>query len=162
MNEKLRLLIEKLREVREEYGKFLQKPATKEDVERLNNAVKEKFKIELSPVYQSILLKTNGFNENGVFFYGTETALLQGYSDRYLGGLIETNETWYESYDSFTNHLFYADSDLYLFGQSLESKLFTCYTRESFGENLIFETNNDNEFFEKIFRLAVDDDFSIE
>ena len=162
MNENLISLIEQLREVREEFGNYLQMPAAKEDVERLSNVVKEKFKIELSPIYQSILLKTNGFNENGVFLYGSETSLLRGYSDRYLRGLLETNETWHESYDGFSKYLFYADSDSYLFGQSIENKLFTCYAKESFGEYLIFETNNDFEFFEKIFRLAVDDDFSLE
>jgi len=162
MNENLLSLIEQLRKAREEYGNFLQRPATKEDVERLNIAVKEKFKIEISSIYKSILLKTNGFNENGVFLYGSKTDLLQGYSDRNLGGLIETNETWHESFDGFSNHLFYADSDSYLFGQSIESKLFVCYTKENFSDYLIFETSNDNDFFEKIFRLAVDDDFCLE
>ena len=88
--------------------------------------------------------------------------MIQGYPDRYLGGLVEENENWHGFDDDFSKYLFYADSDLYLFGQSIENNLFTCYAKESFGDYLIFETGNDREFFEKIFRLAIDDDFQLE
>jgi hypothetical protein len=160
MNENLKILLEQLRKAREEYGDSLQKPATDKEVERLNNAVMENFNIELSSVYKSILLKTNGFNENGVFLYGNETNLIAGYSDRYLEGVMEANETWHED-DDFSNYLFYADSDSYVFVQSLEDKRYSCRVRDSFDE-VIFETNDDNDFFEKIFRLAIDDEFYME
>ena len=162
MNENLRLLIEQLRVTREKYGYSLQSAATNEDIERLCHAVKERFEVELSSVYQSILLKTNGFNENGVFLYGSKSALIQGYSDRYLGGLLEENENWHGVMDDLSKYLFYADSDIYIFGQSLENHLFTCYAKESFGDYLIFETSSDSVFFEKIFRLAIDDGFCLE
>jgi len=161
MNENLRSLIEQLRETRKKYGNSLQIAAIKDDIERINKVVNEKFNIELSPVYQSILRITNGFNENGVFLYGTETNLIQGYSDRYIEGIIEANEIWHE-YDDFSNYLFYAESDLYLFVQSFKSKLYSCHARDSFDNEPVFETNNENEFFETIFRLAVDDDFNLE
>jgi hypothetical protein len=162
MSDNLELLIEKLRDIREKYGNSLQKAATPEDVELLNKVVKKKFKIELSPVYQFILLNTNGFNENGVFLYGNKTALIQGYTDRYLGGLVEENETWHGFDEKLSKYLFYAESDSYLFGQSLENKVFTCYAKESFGDYLVFETSNDSDFFEKIFKLAINDGFYLE
>ena len=162
MNENLRLLIEQLRVTHEKYGNSLQSAATNEDIERLCNAVKERFEIELSSVYQSILLHTNGFNENGVFLYGSKTALIRGYSDRFLGGLLEENENWHGIMDDLSKYLFYADSDIYIFGQSLENNLFTCYAKESFGDYLIFETDSDSVFFEKILRLAIDDGFCLE
>ncbi len=160
MNKEIKFLIEQLREISEQYGDSLQKSASNKNIEHLNNTIKEMFKIELSPVYQSILLKINGFNENGVFLYGSETNLIQGYSDRYLDGILEANEIWHEN-DDFSNYLFYAESDLYLFVQSFKNKLYSCHARDSF-DDPIFETNDDYEFFEKIFRLAIDDDFHIE
>jgi hypothetical protein len=158
----LKSLITRLGEVRKKYGSSLQKPTTIEDIERLINAVNEKFGTQLSLVYQRILLITNGFNENGVYLYGSKTALIEGSSDLYLEGLIEANMTWHESYNGFSNHLFYAESDIYLFCQSLENKIFTCHSKDSFGDYLVFETVDENEFFEKIFKLAIDDDFSLE
>ncbi|MDR2906097.1 MAG: YrhA family protein [Helicobacteraceae bacterium] len=160
MNENLKILLEGLRKAREKYGDSPQKPATSKEVEKLNKAVMENFNIELSPVYKSILLKTNGFNENGVFLYGSETNLIAGYSDRYLEGIMEANEIWRED-DDFSNYLFYAESDLYLFAQSLKDQLYSCRARDSF-DDVIFETNDDNDFFEKIFKLAFDDEFHME
>jgi hypothetical protein len=159
--ENLKLLIEQLRKIREKYGNSIQKPATNDEIERLNDVIIEQFKIELSPVYKSILSKTNGFNENGIFLYGSETNLIQGHSDRYLEGLMEANEIWHEN-DDFSNYLFYAESDIYVFVQSFQNKLYSCHSRDSFDDGPIFETNNDNEFFEKIFKLAIDDEFYLE
>jgi hypothetical protein len=160
MNEKFISLIKQLKETREQYGGYLQKPAANKDIERLNNAVKTKFKMELSAVYKSILLETNGFNENGVFLYGTETDLIEGYWDRSLDGFLEANEVWHEN-DDFSSYLFYAEADLYVFVQSLKDKSYLCYARDSF-DNPVFKTNDDNDFFEKIFRLAIDDSFYLE
>ena len=160
MNKKLELLIKELEEIGKQYGDSLQKSATNKDVERLNNTLKENFKVELSSVYQNILLKINGFDENGVSLYGSETNLIQGYSDRYLDGLMEANEIWHENED-FANYLFYADSDLYLFVQSFKNQLYSCRPKDSF-DDIMFETDSENEFFEKIFRLAVDDNFVME
>jgi hypothetical protein len=156
----IKSLIKQLREVKEQYGDSLQTSATNANVEGLSNAVMEKFQIEPSPVYKSILLKTNGFNENGVFLYGSKTDLIQGYSDRDLAGILEANEIWHET-DDFADYLFYAESDLYVFVQSFESKTYLCYARDSF-DDPVFETDDDIEFFENIFRLAVDDDFYLE
>jgi len=64
--------------------------------------------------------------------------------------------------DDFSKYLFYADSDTCIFGQSFENNLFICYTKESFGGYLIFETGSDSVFFEKILRLAIDDGFCLE
>lgn len=162
MNENLESLIGQLKDVQERYGGFLQKPASNESVERLCGVVKERFGTELSPVYRSILLRTDGFNENGVYLYGSETALLQGRSDLHLGGLMEQNEIWHWMSDDISKYLFYADSDLYVFGQSLETGSFVCFAKDCIGDYLIFETDSDSDFFERIFRLAVDDGFCLE
>jgi hypothetical protein len=39
--------------------------------------------------------------------------------------------------------------------------MYLCYTRDGF-DDPVFETDDEIEFFEKIFRLAVDDDFYLE
>jgi hypothetical protein len=53
-------------------------------------------------------------------------------------------------------------SDIYVFVQSFQSKLYSCHSRDGFNDDPIFETNNDNEFFEKIFRIAIEGDFYLE
>lgn len=156
---KIDLLIRKLEEARGKYGDVLQKPATSQIVELLNAEIQRQYNIELSSVYKTILLKTNGFNENGVFLYGAKTKVIEGHSNRYLEGIIEANEIWHEN-ETFSDYLFYAESDMYLFVQSLKTQLFSCRVRDGFKE-LVYETSIDSDFFEKIFQLAIEDDYSL-
>jgi hypothetical protein len=155
MTQNFSQLIKQLKHQRETYGGKLQMSAKQSEIERLSIAIRDKYNIDLAISYKSILSETNGFNENGVFLYGTKTSLIEGYSDRYLDGLLEANQGWHHDKD-FSQYLFYADSDMYLFCQSLEIKTlqYSCRARDCFDE-IIFETRDENRFFEKIFELAL-------
>jgi hypothetical protein len=100
--------------------------------------------------------------ENGVMLYDTETQLQEGYKDdMYIDGFLEANEEWKHNID-FAKHLIYAESDTYLFAQSAETRQYSCHTRGDFGESLLWETTNENFFFETLLKLSVDNDFYIQ
>ena len=152
-----------MRRIKQENNRYMQYPATKEEVDALCQVIKKKFDIELSPAYLSILLTTNGFRENGVQLYGTETRLQEGYKKEeiYVEGFLDANENWKHNID-FANHIIYAESDTYIFAQSSITKQYSCHEQGDFENSFIWETTNDTTFFEIILRLAVDDDFSIQ
>ena len=152
-----------MRRIKQENGRYMQYPATKEEVNALCQIIMKKYGIELSHAYQSILLTTNGFRENGVQLYGTETRLQEGYKKEeiYVEGFLDANEIWKQNID-FTDYIVYAESDTYIFAQSLLTKKYLCHEQGDFENSFIWETTNDITYFEIILRLAVDDDFSIQ
>lgn len=151
-----------MRKRKQDRLRYMQYPATPNEVDVLSRVIRHAYNVELSPVYKSILLETNGFSENGVVLYGTKTRLLEGYKeDMFVDGFPEANENWKHNID-FANHIVYAESDTYLFAQSSQTKLFSCHTQGDFEEGLLWETPNDNFFFETILKLAVDDKFYIQ
>lgn len=158
----IKSLLGAMRKKKQDRLRYMQYPATVEEVDTLCRAVKKQYDMELSAVYQSILLATNGFRENGVILYGTETRLLEGYKeDMFVEGFLEANEEWKHNID-FANHLVYAESDTYLFAQSAQSKLYSCHKQGDFEESFLWEIANDDFFFETILKLAVDDKFYIQ
>jgi len=82
--------------------------------------------------------------------YGSKKSLIEGYPDRHIPGLMDANEDW----QYFSGFIFYADSDLYLFVQSLSEKTFSYRARDDF-DRAIFTTASDGLFFEIILRLAL-------
>ena len=54
----------------------------------------------------------------------------------------------------FVGYLLYAESDMYLFVQSLSDKSFSYRSRARF-EDVIFSTNDNELFFEIILKLAL-------
>ena len=156
-------LLNLMRRIKQEHNRYMQYPASKEEIDVLCRTIRKKFDIELSPAYRSILLKTNGFRENGVQLYGTETKFQEGYKKEeiYVEGFLDANENWKHNID-FVNYIVYAESDTYIFAQSLMTKKYLCHAQGDFENSFIWETTNDETYFEIILRLAVDDDFSIQ
>lgn len=97
---------------------------------------------------------------NRLFLYRTKASLIEHQSARYLYRLIEVTEIWHENEDYF-NCLFCGDADSYFFIQSLKSKTYLIHDKESFND-IIYKTQSDYEFFEKMLRLAVEDNFYIQ
>lgn len=143
-------LITKIREQNHKYGDELQQPASSEELDSLERQVNQVFSVNLPPAYIYLLLQTDGLDNDGIVLYSSKKSLIQGYSDRYIPGLLEANEDWQD----FSGYLFYADSDMYLFVQSMTDKTFSYRSRERFDE-VIFSTMDDVLFFEIILKLAL-------
>lgn len=142
--EKINLLLDRIEKQNLSYGDKIQPPARSRSIEYLENVVVQKFKIQLSATYKEILLKTDGIDNDGVVLYSSEKSLIVGYKDRYIDGFIEANEEW-QSNKNFADYLFYADSDMYLFVQSLNDKTFSYRPRDRF-EDIVFSTGDENLF----------------
>lgn len=137
----------------EKYGDLLQTGASQSQCLQLAEKVKEEFNLNISEVYTYILQYTNGFDNDGVVLYSTEKSLLNGYDDRYIDGLLEANESWHRN-AGMKDFLFYAESELYLFVQSLENSSLSYRPRDDF-DTIIYTAENDKEFFKIIIKLAL-------
>lgn len=145
------ILTEKIKQEINDLGGSLYPMVPLDELKQLANHIKAKYDIDLPDGYKKILGIMDGFNFDGVFLYrGNLTAT---YNSKNLQNILESNEEWQSSED-FENYLFYADSDMYLFVQSLEDKSFSYRPRDSF-DHVIYSTTNDELFFEIILKLAL-------
>ncbi|MBB1150795.1 hypothetical protein H4K35_11830 [Myroides sp. NP-2] len=151
---KINELINDLVKVKNKYNEVIQPSVSNKQLGELDKLFTEQFSVNLSEIYKNILQITNGFNENGVFLYGSETALIIGYDDVFLSGIIDSNLNWHTNED-FAKFIFYADSDLYLFVQEIETKVFSFRPRDNFDEVLL-ETTDDELFFQIILECALE------
>lgn len=146
-------LLSALKMQSEKYGDLLQTGASEAQCLQLMEKIKKEFNIDISEVYTCILSYTNGFDHDGVVLYSLEKSLLNGYDDRYIDGIAEANESWHRNIE-MRDFLFYAESELYLFVQSLEDSSLSYRPRDDFN-TIIYVIENDEEFFELIIRLAL-------
>ncbi|GGE67246.1 hypothetical protein EV200_108118 [Pedobacter psychrotolerans] len=147
---KLENIISAIKEQNLKYGDQLPSPASTEEINDLERKTTQIFQVELPEAYKGILSQTNGIDNDGVMLYGTKTLPIEGYQDRFISGLMAANEEWKE----FAGYLFYAESDMYLFVQSLSDKSFSYRSRERF-EDVIFSTEDNELFFEIILNLSL-------
>ncbi len=142
-------LIKEIEKEQKEYGENIQCPAKKEDIYTLQKEVEDEFDFTLDKVYTKILEVVNGIDSDGTILYATERCLLEGYSDRYIDGLIDANKIWHEDLHKKT-FLVYAESDMYLFFQTIEKNSKFCIVpRDSF-DCTVYQTTNSIDFFTKI------------
>lgn len=145
------ILTEKLKQEINDLGGSLYPMVPFNELKHLVDHIKVKYDIDLPDGYKKILGIMDGFNFDGVFLYrGNVTA---NYNSKNLQNILESNEEW-QSNEGFDEHLFYADSDMYLFVQSLSDKSFSYRSRERF-EDVIFATKDNELFFEIILKLAL-------
>lgn len=154
--EKIKQLIEKIRHQNEKYGDTMQPPVSFDEIKILKEQVSKKYNVELSETYTYILSITNGIDNDGTIIYSTSKNLISGYDDRYISGILDANDDWHKN-SNFAQYIFYADSEIYLFVQSLEDNLFSYRYRDDF-DTIIYSTTDDKEFFEIILKCALGED----
>ncbi|MDO6819030.1 YrhA family protein [Zobellia sp. 1_MG-2023] len=141
-------LIVEIKNEQKEYGENLQPPAEIENTHKLKLKILESFNFNLSPIYLDILEITNGIDYDGTVLYATETTKIVGYDDRFIDGFFEANEIWHED-EYKKSFLVYAESDMYLFFQSLEDSKFYVVPKDSL-DVIVYQTLNSKDFFQKI------------
>lgn len=146
-------LLNALKTQNEKYGDLLQTAASQDQCLQLSKRVKDEFNLSISEVYIYLLQYTNGFDNDGVVLYSTEKSLINGYDDRYIDGILEANKSWHRNTE-MKDFLFYAESEQYLFVQSLENSSLSYRPRDDF-DTIIYKAKNDKEFFEIIIKLAL-------
>ncbi|MTG99455.1 MULTISPECIES: YrhA family protein [Myroides] len=145
----MRSIIEKSKSIIKlnyEIGYKINQPITIESLGRLEKYMIEKFSISVPNSLKEILQISNGLNYDGVFLYGL--------SEKVNLNLIEVNLNWHTDED-FAKFIFYADTDLYLFVQEIETKVFSFRPRDNFDEVLL-ETTDDELFFQIILECALE------
>ena len=141
-------LIEKINSIKKEIGYKVEAPISDLELSKFINQFNNKYGFAPPRVYLQVLALSNGINFNGTFFYGvTESSNLD---------FIDSNLNW-ESDFEFKKFIFYADSEQYLFVQSLQNKLFSFHPRDRF-ETTIFETTDEELFFQIILECALGED----
>lgn len=104
-------LLSEIRNIEQTYGDSLNNPASNEQIEVFENAVKEKLKYVLPEQYLNFLRVVNGLEFNGLKIYGVDSSLSEDEANQSIIGYIETNEIWYEN-EHQQQYMFFGDSDI--------------------------------------------------
>lgn len=105
------------------FGDKLNRGASKLELEKFKNAVKERLNIELLPKHIELLRKINGLEYNGFTIYGIDEEFLEESYDNGITGLIDTNEIWYEN-EWQKQYLFIGDSNISWYVYDLKTNVF--------------------------------------
>ncbi len=149
----IKYLLEELKQETTKYGEKIQTPLKQSEIDILKNNFKSNFKKNIDEYYLVILSITDGFDNNGVVLYASKTQKIEGYDDRFIDGLLEANALWHKDIDK-VSYIFYAESEMYLFFQDIQTDVFSCVSRDNL-ENIIFQTKSSKSFFENIINLSL-------
>src|SRR5215831_12763554 len=102
-----------------QFGGLSQPPCSEEEIEQLRVRARAELSAEIPKDFTDFLRITNGLNFNGVFIYPSRTTPIAGSPRIEMEGFVEMNLIWREGVDPQGNYLFYADSDINLWGYNL-------------------------------------------
>jgi hypothetical protein len=86
-------LLKRIAREKEQYGLKLQPPCDQSSRMSLRDQVSAELSKHLPDDYVSFLEKTDGLDHDGLVFYGSHPAPIEGYRDRRIDGLIEANHS---------------------------------------------------------------------
>ncbi|MNJ48215.1 hypothetical protein D3C77_434020 [compost metagenome] len=123
------------------YGFNLRKPATNQEIKKLQeNAVLKLNGFVLPEQFIQFLMEVNGLDFDGLVIYGVDKPLLDEIEvEEDIHGFIETNEIWYEN-EWQKQFVFFGDSDIALYCYDLTHKLYleldkpSCTIMNTFGD----------------------------
>jgi hypothetical protein len=105
----------------EPFGRKPRRPATKEEIELTVKLAKKKLNVDLPEGFLNFLRFRNGFGYEGLLVYGAVlSAPASKQEGEFYRDIVEVNAIWRER-DEHKNYLFFADSDMYLYGLKLAS-----------------------------------------
>ncbi|MED4354972.1 YrhA family protein [Schinkia azotoformans] len=117
-------LLAEVENVLSEHGFNLRKPATNQEIKRLQESVVLKLNgFALPEQFIQFLMTVNGLDFNGLVIYGVDKPLLETEVDKEIHGFIETNEIWYEN-EWQKQYVFFGDSDIALYCYDLIQKVY--------------------------------------
>jgi hypothetical protein len=111
----------------EPFGRKPGQTATNKDIEQTINQAKKKLNVDLPESYVNFLQFRDGFGFEGLLVYG---AVSSKKKEDFHRDVIEVNEKWRERKEH-KNYMFFADSDMYLYGLNLLSKQYEQQDRYS-------------------------------
>lgn len=146
--EKIKQLVSTIIKIKSDLGYEMNSILSSSLINKLEQEVFNRYSKRLPNTYLFILSLTNGINFNGLFFYGN--------SENPAMDFMASNDAWHKN-SNFAQYIFYADSEMYLFTQSLNDNLFSYRYRDDF-DTIIYSTTDDKEFFEIILKCALGED----
>lgn len=100
---------EKLQEMKdyyhENFGDTFNEGASVKEIQKLQEEARKRLNQELPEEYMEVLKEINGFNENGIFFYGVDEELLDSAPVNHVDGFLDYNEDRSE-YDEEKNIIY--------------------------------------------------------
>jgi len=89
------------------YDDYSKNKSTSDEVKKFSTTVFEKLGILLDESYLNFLIQINGFELNGLNFYGTK-----GQPDLYIQGALEVNRFWRAELRRFEKYYIVGDGDM--------------------------------------------------
>lgn len=132
------------------YGESPQPPASKAQLEELRDKAKKELGADLPAAYYHLLEKTNGVDSNGMVIYGSETAPIVGYEDRFIQGLVEANLIW-RDLESHKRYVFFGDASTSMYAYDVEDGSYKLLDRSS------NDTLEEFKTFEELLQRALEE-----
>ena len=114
---------------------YLHNQATNEEIANFKKTVIEKYDIYVEDQYLNFLSLLNGFELNGLNFYGTKEQL-----DKYTLGALNQNEFWRSELTTLKQYYLLADGDMDFYCYSSISGQYCVLTKGSLEKMSIFNT----------------------
>lgn len=114
--------LEVIRKTMARFNSSLYEGATKREIELLCENLKKRMDMEIPDEYIDLLRKMDGFEFNGYILYGVDEEYTEDIvKQKYINGLIDRNEIWYENaWDG--NYLFLGESSISWYVYDLDKK----------------------------------------
>jgi hypothetical protein len=121
------------------FGKKLQPPCTEAELKKLQRQVKRELGCDLPDGYVEFLKQTDGLVWNGLVVYASHRTPIIGFTDRFVGGLIDSNKEW-RDVEEFDNYLVFADDSMSFYVLNLADEAYEVLEREGLDQLMQFET----------------------
>lgn len=124
--------------------------ASKEELVKFIEEVKNILNREIPSEYLNILKVANGLEFNGFILYGVDEYLLESKPKQHINGLIDLNQIWYEN-EGQKKYLFLGESNISWYVYDFNERKFIELDNPSGGESTRFNT-----FYEMLEKLLTD------
>lgn len=116
--------ISEIKKIEESYGDSLRRPATNNEIQKMQEAIHVQFgDFSLPNHYVDFLKNLNGLDFNGLVIYGVDELFLDNKMEEDIHGFLELNEIWHEN-EWQKQFLFFGDSDTAWYCYDLKKKIF--------------------------------------
>jgi hypothetical protein len=144
--------LEKVKKDKEKFDGQMQSSASPEQIARLSAEAQTKLKVSLPQAYLDFLRENNGLNWNGVMIYASEQVPIAGYTDRFIYGLVEMNETHRDD-DFFNDFIVFGDDGMDLYAYNIGSGEYQIY--ENVPHNLVATYPNFDELISRALQRSL-------
>ncbi len=133
---------------KEAYFDYTDNVSTSDEIKIFSDKIFEEFSILLDEAYLNFLVQINGFELNGLNFYGTKEQ-----SDLYIQGALEVNEFWRAEFQPFDKYYIVGDGDMEFYCYDPLTKEYIVFSKATDVKYDVF--NSFQELMDELIKIYV-------